>query len=304
MKLSVDKFIHNHNCNFKNFLRLNYDRKTDEILLKPCCGVEPIKNKKIVRVQSDYFLNNLNECIKEYEQSDIHDLYKHYEGKCDVCNQKYNDSSLCQDYIYNKKILKIENSISSVCNLRCVMCNTPHDYCEKEVWLYKEVTKKLKNYQLDNYTFTCSGEPFLYKDVIYDFLDNNNTKRIGILTNASLINEDDFIKLSKYDNLEFIVSIDSHIKETYEKIRVGSDFNKVVNNIIRLNEMGKLFGINYVAQELNKSEIPDAIRYFNNLKIPMELLSNDYIKKYSDDINVLNKCNEKNYENKFKKKKV
>lgn len=291
MKLKL-KSMHSCDCIFNNYLILCYDRITDEILLKPCCALIPKANMDIIRVKSEYFINNFEECLENYKKLDLSNLYEYYNGVCGVYHQKFGIDNICNNYTGNHTFTVIENSISAFCNLNCIMCSTHRGYNKREEFLYKEITKKIQNYdKLKEYSFTAFGEPLIYKDLVYDFLENSKCERVNLLTNGSLLNDEDITKLSEYNNLYITVSIDSHIKETYEKIRLGSNFDNIMKNILELKRVKKLAGINYVVQDTNKNEIDDALKYFSELDISIQFLSVDNITRYTSNEKILKYAN-------------
>jgi radical SAM protein with 4Fe4S-binding SPASM domain len=85
------------------------------------------------------------------------------------------------------------------------------------------------------------GEPFLNKS-IFDMICYAKSKglRVGISSNATVLTDKiiDGIFDSKLDYLIF--AIDGGTKETYEKVRVGGTFEKVVSNVERFLEKKKL----------------------------------------------------------------
>ena len=87
------------------------------------------------------------------------------------------------------------------------------------------------------------------------------------------------------------MTIDSHIKENYEKIRLGSNFDNIMKNILELKRVKKLAGINYVVQDTNKNEIDDALKYFSELDISIQFLSVDNITRYTSNEKILKYAN-------------
>ncbi|OFV67074.1 MAG: Radical SAM domain protein [Candidatus Syntrophoarchaeum butanivorans] len=168
----------------------------------------------------------------------------------------------------------IEVEITTKCNLKCIMCE--HTYWDEPSrdMSFEDFKKIVDQFpKLKWIGLTGIGESFLNKDFIkmlryvkskgiyvelYDtfyFIDENNAKEL--------------IKLG-VDKL--ILSFDAATKETYEKIRVGSDFDRVVNNLknfIRLkNEMNSHFPemeFHYIISRANVHEVPDYIELIRSL---------------------------------------
>lgn len=280
MKINENEIVKEAICVFNGYLRIEYDRNDDKILFKPCCEAVP-KSLDQLRIDSNYFINNVEKCIHDFENLNLRVLTKYYTGNCYITEQHSGINNLCENYLFNKKINWIENSILTGCNLNCIMCGSDHSYHKKEVDLYKRLTSILKTYDLKFYNSTCQGEPLLYKDNLFDFIEHSKCN-VNILSNGLLLNNNDIEFLSKYKNRVFItISIDSHIKETYERIRLGSNYDTVMNNIFKLQENGLLSRIHYVVQEENKNEAEDALKFFKANNIKVSVLSDGYIGKYN-----------------------
>jgi len=135
--------------------------------------------------------------------------------------------------------------MSSDCNLKCVMCPNKDLPDEKrghmDFNIFKKVVDEAKDFIFD-VSFLHRGESLLHpqfsKLLKYGTQFNWKTK---LHTNGVLLNDKmskDIIESQLY-RLSF--SFDGYTPETYEKIRVGANFNQVVENIKRIlvlrNEM-------------------------------------------------------------------
>jgi radical SAM protein with 4Fe4S-binding SPASM domain len=127
------------------------------------------------------------------------------------------------------------------CNLKCVMCpwgqpdyKHPSDTgnkLDKEV--LKDVIKKGVKKGLSSLRFSGLNEPLLDKDLpeIISFGKDNGIQDVFITTNGVLLTEDVSRALIKAGTTHLMVSLDAATPETYAKIRIGSNYEKVVNNI-------------------------------------------------------------------------
>jgi radical SAM protein with 4Fe4S-binding SPASM domain len=120
------------------------------------------------------------------------------------------------------------------------------------------------------------GEPFILKrrkPTIFDMIKYAKSKGLSdvvVNSNANLMDEDASRKLidSGIDAIYF--GVDSFTPETYDKVRVGGNYHKVVDNIrtlIRLKgELGaekpKVF-VQFVEMEINKKEKDAFIDFWN-----------------------------------------
>lgn len=171
--------------------------------------------------------------------------------------------------------LKIESS--AICNLKCTMC--PHN---EKIGLkrnkgflkfenFKHVFDQLKPCYLN---LTGIGEPFLNPDI---FKIVSYAKKHGAIikfdTNATILTEENIKKIleTKIDVLS--ISIDGAEKKSYEKIRIGADFDKVKNSIKALvkvrNETKSPTKVHmfFVLQESNISNLPKFIELANELNV-------------------------------------
>jgi len=135
---------------------------------------------------------------------------------------------------------------TSLCNFKCIMC--PNKDLKKQdkgfmdFDVFKKIIDEAKDFVFD-INLAHRGEsllhPQLHEMISYAKKNNIYTK---LHTNGSLLTEDLSYKMirSGLDRLSF--SFDGFKKETYEKIRVGGNFNKTVKNIKKFLETKKSLG--------------------------------------------------------------
>jgi MoaA/NifB/PqqE/SkfB family radical SAM enzyme len=88
------------------------------------------------------------------------------------------------------------------------------------------------------------GEVFLTKrfnDILQKTAPYKNMKQI-IITNALLINEAWADKLTSLNNVDLTISIDGVTKDTYEYVRQGANFEKLIRNLKLINQARKRCG--------------------------------------------------------------
>lgn len=161
-----------------------------------------------------------------------------------VYRYKYNNYpklKTIEDYPPN---LQIE--ISSVCNLRCVMCyqkdktfssksNGFMGYMNFE--LFKKIIDEIEG-KLEAVTFASRGEPTLNPE-LEKFLKYSEGKFLGLKlnTNATILSEKIINILLSSDLETLVFSIDAANKEMYEKIRVNANFEKILKNLEMFNKI-------------------------------------------------------------------
>lgn len=133
---------------------------------------------------------------------------------------------------------------TNACNLRCVMCPNSLDRSDlkrgfMEPSLFRRAIDEIKDFAYDM-SVHHRGESLLHPGI---FKMIEYTAKMGISTslhtNATLLDENKsrMILKSGLDLLSF--SFDGYEKETYERIRVNSYFDKTLRNIIRFLEIKK-----------------------------------------------------------------
>ena len=118
------------------------------------------------------------------------------------------------------------------CNFRCTMCQVSSpNFSSKNLdfEMFKKVIKD--NNQLLKIKLQGMGEP-LVNSKFFDMVDFASKRGIvsEITTNGSLLNEANIVKLFNSNLSRITISIDGATSETFEKIRVKSNFNEVVRN--------------------------------------------------------------------------
>jgi radical SAM protein with 4Fe4S-binding SPASM domain len=136
--------------------------------------------------------------------------------------------------------------ITNVCNLACVHCPYPHisrspDYRPRHMdWgVYAKIVREVAGHPGVMFRLICDGEPLMHPR----FLDmvrlakSNGLAPVNVITNGMLLDEAMVEGLldAGVDVVE--VSLDALTKATYEKIRIGSDFDLVISNLERLIAM-------------------------------------------------------------------
>ncbi len=136
--------------------------------------------------------------------------------------------------------------LSAHCNIHCTVCPREYDYGKKmdQGFMDKEMAMKVidENWAyLDSIGLTGMGETFLYRDIeeIVDYIRSKNKGIvISVSTNACAPKTLEYAGVLK-DKIDTVqVSIDG-LHETYNRIRIGSEFEKFSQNLKALSEMLK-----------------------------------------------------------------
>jgi MoaA/NifB/PqqE/SkfB family radical SAM enzyme len=152
------------------------------------------------------------------------------------------------------------------CNLACRMCDQGHSSGRM---LSAEALARLEP-ALAGAQSVCltGGEPLLHPDLL-DFLTlcQRHQCQTIIQTNATLLTESMARRLIERGVTRLKISVDGARPETYNHIRRGADFTRVMANIRGLTRLKSALGsrkpdleFNFVAMRSNISELPRLVR--------------------------------------------
>ncbi len=165
---------------------------------------------------------------------------------------------------------------TSVCNARCTMCLTR--FCKRHSpnmsdALFEKVADELKGHagDVDRVIVQLAGEPLLDRKLEdrIRVLKNSGIRYVAFASNGSLMSEDrcESVLASGVDEVSF--SVDGATKQTYESIRVGLNFEQVMQNIesfIRLRDATKshaVIRLRMTVQQANRDELARFVDYWN-----------------------------------------
>lgn len=139
------------------------------------------------------------------------------------------------------KLKKLYIEPTSKCNLNCKMCF-------RNTWIDEELgnmTMETFNGAINTMPsgvekifFGGMGEPLFHPNIIEMVkIASSKVKEVELLTNGTLLSEEMSKKLLEAGLTMLWISIDSLESEGYEKIRVNSKLEKVINNIKTFNKL-------------------------------------------------------------------
>lgn len=168
--------------------------------------------------------------------------------------------------------IHLDIEASSACNMKCVMCPRTDMLLDGTFWKVEnfnyEQYKKLidettKHGKLKSIKFQYLGEPLVNKKLIemIKYAKSRGVVDVMFNTNAALLTEKKSIEVINSGVDKVFFSFDSPYREKYNKIRVGGDYDQVLNNIknfmkIRndLNKSKPLTRVQMVLMKDNKKE--------------------------------------------------
>ncbi|MEE2886277.1 MAG: radical SAM protein [Planctomycetota bacterium] len=193
---------------------------------------------------------------------------------------------------------------TTVCNLKCFMCNQALDP-DIPKWFMKDEVYQRAVAELYPFAkmvqFSAFGEPLMTPqlDSKLDDLARANTK-LDIITNATLMKDqktrDKLLRVLGH----VIFSLDGATAETYNQVRIGADFDRVVANIeafcasrLDLPEAERpTLGFNFILMHRTIREAPQFVRLahafgaqqvtFNHLVVFDDTLKDESLQFHQD----------------------
>lgn len=154
------------------------------------------------------------------------------------------------DYIKRKPVCsglpnEITIELTNNCNLRCIMCprnkmTRPRGYMNFD--LFKKIIDQSYEYT-ELIDLDLFGESLTHPDLIQmiEYCKSRNLNTM-VSTNLTPINDKMSEEIIKSGLDAIIFSLDGATKETYEKIRIGADYDQAVHNIETFLEKKRRLG--------------------------------------------------------------
>lgn len=164
------------------------------------------------------------------------------------------------------------------CNLHCSMCG--HSFMTRKkgrmgMPLFKKIIDEIATVDPNTRVWMVFyGEALLLKYKLLwmiNYAKEKGLTDVVLNSNGNLLDEEMSIGLIDAGLDGIYIGIDAFNKETYEKLRVGGDFDKVINNVNRLLKLKEELGathpsvyVQFVEMEDNFSQIEDFKKYWSN----------------------------------------
>lgn len=178
--------------------------------------------------------------------------------------------------------LHLDIEVTSKCNLLCTFCARTQRV-QKNIWrtagdmdmkLFKKIAKNAANAGVFAFNFNILGEPLLHKEIEEMIAYSKECGIVDVFfhTNGTNLTEKMARKLIDSGLDKLIISFDSPYKEKYEKVRVNANYDKVLKNVIRFNQIRNELGainpvtrINFIKfPDTSNEEVEDMIKLFVN----------------------------------------
>ncbi len=159
--------------------------------------------------------------------------------------QKYFNKRI-YDFSQLPDLILIESFMG--CNLRCSMCPVPDPQLNMNGRQYTCMSTKTYRIIIDQVSnkrrtirLNLLGEPLLNPEIAnFVAYAAHKGHRVGLTTNGTRLNTILGKKLILAGLSEIVFSFDGYKKETYEKIRVGADYDEVLANIMEFSRLNQV----------------------------------------------------------------
>lgn len=159
----------------------------------------------------------------------------------------------------------LEIEVTTRCNLKCVFCERTYWQEANRDMSFEEFRSIINQFpKLKWIGLTGIGESFLNKDFLkmMRYVKSKNIY-VELYDNFYLITKETADELIDIGIDKLFISLDAATKETYEKIRVGSNFDRVIENLryffARKKEKNGYFpeiAFHFIVNKFNIGEIP------------------------------------------------
>jgi len=176
--------------------------------------------------------------------------------------------------------LQLDFELNYSCNFSCENCTWSTESKEgkgKNTWfpfeLFKEIIDEAIPKGLKSIRLNYLNEVLMRKDVdkFIKYARDAGILDIYLTTNGSLLTKNMSKKLIKSGLMRLKISLDATTKETFDKIRKGGNFEKILKNIDNFIELKKkmksmlpTISVNFVKTNINKHELDDFILQWEN----------------------------------------
>jgi len=160
--------------------------------------------------------------------------------------------------------------VSSLCNLKCLMCFRNYlpketKYSNMEFKVFQKIINECRKEGIAAVKLSWRGESLLNKDFVkmVAYAKKAGIEEVSTLTNATCLTPEVAQGLIDKGLDQIIISVDGVTKETYEKVRRGANFERVITNINKLIELKNnkpLIRLQITEIPENKDEIQDFVK--------------------------------------------
>lgn len=175
------------------------------------------------------------------------------------------------------KLLFLLLETTSKCNLKCPMCLHSTGYDNSEYMsddLFNVALNSIEDMKIPSISMNYSNEPLLDDSIVQRI---NRVSGLDCVldtfmnTNATLLTEQKSEEILNSKLTRLLIGFDAFTEETYKKIRIGAEYEKVFTNIQNFIKMKKkmkkrlpVLRISLVKLSINEHEINDWLAFWKN----------------------------------------
>lgn len=218
-------------------------------------------------------------------------FHEHF-GSVKACQQAISEGNIRTHL--GIRPFKLEMDITNQCNLRCIMCY----FSDERIYKRKREDISVANFAriaeqifpfCERVSLSIGTEPLLHQrfEELLSITGRYKVPMVYINTNGLLLNKNRIDAVLRSALTHISISIDGATAPTYERIRVGSSFEKVIGNIKALQTAKKLHGtniphlsFNFVLMRSNIRELPAMVQLAHELGI--EGISATHVVRYEN----------------------
>lgn len=217
--------------------------------------------------------------IKEFEIDPTWKFHPIYKNK-DYLDYRSKWSECSKGKLVTEFPLNIEMEPTYYCNLKCPFCprkindgERTSQHMNPEIW--KKIVREMSENNLPSLQMDHEAESMMnpkFFDMLKDATDHGIFDT-WLHTNGQMLNEKNGRKLIKYGLKKLNISIDAVTKKTYEKLRVGGNYEKLLKNVntfLKLKAEYKAdylrVRVSFVEQKENFHEKRDFFEFWKNKK--------------------------------------
>jgi len=186
------------------------------------------ENKREIKIDPTFHM------VKSKEEQPSKE-YKEY-------RKKWNENP--KNYVVGDFPIHLDIETMTSCNLKCFMCYQSYDPpkpCKMDAVVFKRIIDEGEKKGLCSIKTQYRGEPLLDKRMpeLIKYAKDHGVIEVMLNTNATLLDEKTAKALIKAGTDKIICSVDGYTKDVYENVRIGANFETVLENIKRLQRLKK-----------------------------------------------------------------
>ena len=172
--------------------------------------------------------------------------------------------------------LCLDIETTNICNLDCIMCprtvliarEAYSDIGLMSFDLYKKLIDEGEKFNLPSVKLQYLGEPLVHPEVGKQIKYAKDAGIVDVMfnTNATLLTEEKSHEILEAGIDAIFFSFDSMDPDTFNKIRVGADYDKVIENILRFLDIKEKNGYDHVHTRASMTIIEQDIEDLEKFK--------------------------------------